>query len=160
MEVLGAGRGCGYLREPRALCDTRATARREQRLTGLAVFILTGVSVFMAPVLKVRKAAAGFDLQGFFASFLKSARSACSQQGRGHGLVVSKPDTPPAAAVPIEGIAQGMPGPGAISQSSVLAPQAPIPGQNLPLLCQPPCHLLILSPKTHLQVAWCLSSSI
>ncbi|KAF1555450.1 Electrogenic sodium bicarbonate cotransporter 1, partial [Eudyptula minor] len=35
---------------------------REQRLTGLAVFILTGVSVFMAPVLKVGSLAAGFGL--------------------------------------------------------------------------------------------------
>ncbi|NXN71834.1 S4A4 protein, partial [Himantopus himantopus] len=35
---------------------------REQRLTGLAVFILMGVSVFMAPVLKVGSLAAGFGL--------------------------------------------------------------------------------------------------
>lgn len=34
-------------------CDTRAATHREQRLTGLAVFILMGASVFLAPVLKV-----------------------------------------------------------------------------------------------------------
>lgn len=66
---LGAGRGCGCLREPRASCDTCATTRREQRLTGLAVFILTGVSVFMAPVLKVRKAAAVLASKGFLPPF-------------------------------------------------------------------------------------------
>ncbi|NXT59387.1 S4A4 protein, partial [Pluvianellus socialis] len=36
---------------------------REQRLTGLVVFILTGVSIFMAPILKVGSLPAGF---GFF----------------------------------------------------------------------------------------------
>lgn len=42
--------------------NTCAAAHREQRLTGLAVFILMGVSVFMAPVLKVGSLAAGFGL--------------------------------------------------------------------------------------------------
>lgn len=94
----GPGRGCGCLREPRASCDACATACREQRLTGLAVFVLTGVSVFMAPILKVWEAASGFGLQVVFASFLKLVRSGCIQQGQGRGLVVPKPDTPPAAA--------------------------------------------------------------
>ncbi|XP_010160620.2 electrogenic sodium bicarbonate cotransporter 1-like, partial [Antrostomus carolinensis] len=35
---------------------------REQRLTGLAVFVLTGFSIFMAPILKVGSLAAGFGL--------------------------------------------------------------------------------------------------
>lgn len=56
------GRG---LRAPEGPCGTRDTCAascREQRLTGLAVFVLMGVSVFMAPVLKVRSLAAGFGL--------------------------------------------------------------------------------------------------
>lgn len=47
--------------------DTFAATHREQRLTGLAVFILMGVSVFMAPVLKVGSLAgvASFPRQGW-----------------------------------------------------------------------------------------------
>lgn len=55
--------GCGCLGEPGHSCDACTAACREQRLTGLVVFILTGVSVFLAPILKVRKLAPGVGLR-------------------------------------------------------------------------------------------------
>lgn len=60
-----AGRGVGS-QGTLGTCDTCAATHREQRLTGLAVFILMGVSVFMAPVLKVGSLAgvASFPRQG------------------------------------------------------------------------------------------------
>ena len=54
--------GLGAPEGPQGTHDTCTAACREQRLTGLAVFVLTGVSVFMAPVLKVGSPAAGFGL--------------------------------------------------------------------------------------------------
>lgn len=62
---------------PRGIHDTCAATRREQRLTGLAVFVLTGVSVFMAPVLKVKSLAAAFGL------FSKVGVVAITMQGWG-----------------------------------------------------------------------------
>lgn len=69
---------------PRGTHDTCASTRREQRLTGLAVFILTGVSVFMAPVLKVKSLAAGFGL------FSKAGVVVITMQGWGF----PKPNVP------------------------------------------------------------------
>lgn len=65
MGASSAGSGVGSQGTP-GTCDTCAATHREQRLTGLAVFILMGVSVFMAPVLKVGSLAglASFPRQG------------------------------------------------------------------------------------------------
>lgn len=70
------------VREPLPVHPDRVPlSAREQRVTGTIVFILTGISVFLAPVLKVRLCA------------LHQGLSACEstgrmRQGSGEGLHV------------------------------------------------------------------------
>lgn len=81
---LGGQVGTAGPEGPQGIHDTCAATHREQRLTGLAVFVLTGVSVFMAPVLKVKSLAAAFGL------FSKVGVVAITMQG----LEVPNPNVP------------------------------------------------------------------